>query len=188
MDCSSPISAYISLKKESSDLSSAGICRPESPISSKRPIVFKDTVFPPVFGPVTISRLKLSPSSKSTGTTFFGSMRGCRAPFKRMISLLLKIGRMASMESASSAFAKIKSSSDRMLSSANIESERSAQELLKTVSMRCTSSLSLSSHSLMSLFSFTTDCGSIKSVEPDADWSCIMPGTRPLYSERTGRQ
>ena len=76
--CSSPMSANTSSKIPSSERSDAGICRPDCPISVSRPTVFKETVLPPVFGPVTISRRKSSPSRTSIGTTFFGSSNGWR--------------------------------------------------------------------------------------------------------------
>ena len=42
------------------------------PIRVKSPTVFRETVLPPVFGPVTISRANSSPRVRpSMGTTFF---------------------------------------------------------------------------------------------------------------------
>ena len=76
--CSSPISAKISWKMASSERSPAGMCRPDCPIRVSRPTVFKETVFPPVFGPVTISCRKSAPRRTSIGTTFLGSKRGWR--------------------------------------------------------------------------------------------------------------
>ena len=43
-----------------SDPSNAGMCRPACPIKVKSPTVLRETVLPPVFGPVTISRSKIS--------------------------------------------------------------------------------------------------------------------------------
>ena len=80
MLCSSPISAKTSSKIPSSERSEAGIWSPACPIKVKSPTVFKETVLPPVFGPVTMSSWKSSPRRTLIGTTFFGSSNGWR-PF-----------------------------------------------------------------------------------------------------------
>ncbi len=59
--CSSPISAKISWNTASLLPSRAGMWSPACPIRDKSPTVFKETVLPPVFGPVTISRVKSEP-------------------------------------------------------------------------------------------------------------------------------
>ena len=57
MLCSSPMSAKICSKTASFDPSAAGIAMPAWAINVSRPVVFSDTVLPPVFGPV-INRTK----------------------------------------------------------------------------------------------------------------------------------
>ena len=78
MLCSSPMSANTSSNTASSDPSKAGIWRPDWPMRVKSPTVFKDTVFPPVLGPVTMSRSKSFPRYTLMGTTFLGSSSGWR--------------------------------------------------------------------------------------------------------------
>ena len=46
------MSAKIPLNIGSADPGSTGICRPLAAIKDSNPIVFKQTVLPPVFGPV----------------------------------------------------------------------------------------------------------------------------------------
>ena len=58
------------------ECSSAGIFRPLHAMADKRPMVFNDTVFPPVFGPVIIKLEKSVPSSKEIGTTLSISIKG----------------------------------------------------------------------------------------------------------------
>ena len=74
--CSSPISANISLKTAISECSNAGMLSPACAIRVRSPTVFKETVLPPVLGPVMISRLKSVPRYMSIGTTVCGSIRG----------------------------------------------------------------------------------------------------------------
>ena len=90
--CSSPMSAKTSSKMPSSERSEAGICRPDCPIRVSRPTVFKDTVLPPVFGPVTIRSWNFFPSMTSIGTTFFLSKSGCRAFLICRYPSSLKVG------------------------------------------------------------------------------------------------
>ena len=112
--CSSPISAYTSSKIASSERSFAGMCNPACPIRVNRPTVFKETVLPPVFGPVTISRWNSSPRWTSMGTTFFGFSSGCRPWRIRIRPSVLKIGAIPFWIFARFAFAKIKSRSVRI--------------------------------------------------------------------------
>ena len=81
MLCSSPMSAYTWRNTASSERSEAGMCNPACPISVNNPTVFKETVFPPVLGPVMISREKSFPRVTVMGTTFRASSRGWR-PFR----------------------------------------------------------------------------------------------------------
>ena len=173
---------------DSSERSSAGICRPACPIRVKRPTVFKETVFPPVLGPVMTNKSKSVPSSMSIGTTFFLSNRGCRPlrSFKRCS--VLKIGKVPFSSMARAALAKIKSSvviSRWFSASASVCSPACALRSARIVSI---SSFSFKSSSFSSLLSDTTAAGSMKKVEPVEDWSCTMPGTCPLYSALTGMQ
>jgi len=55
MLCSSPISTYSSSNIPITLFSLAGIIIPHIAISTSKPAVLRETVLPPVFGPVTIS-------------------------------------------------------------------------------------------------------------------------------------
>ena len=55
MLCSSPMSAMTRLKTGSRAPSAAGTRSPAWCMSARRPSVFRETVLPPVFGPVTTS-------------------------------------------------------------------------------------------------------------------------------------
>ena len=111
MLCSSPMSANTLVNTPSSERSRAGMWRPAWPIRVKSPTVFRETVFPPVLGPVMMSRSKSSPSVREMGTTDFGSRRGWRPWRIRILRSLLKRGRLAFMERARAPRAKMKSSS-----------------------------------------------------------------------------
>ena len=76
----------------------------------KSPTVFRDTVLPPVLGPVMTNRSKSWPRLMSMGTTFFLFNKGCRPLRMLMYLSSLNKGSVAFMSMASSAFAKIKSS------------------------------------------------------------------------------
>ena len=75
-DCSSPISTSTSSKTGNCDPSCAGICRPDCAMIPIRPTVFRATVLPPVFGPVTTRICDRNPRCTSIGTTFRGSGAG----------------------------------------------------------------------------------------------------------------
>ena len=55
MLCSSPISARMSSNTESAEPSPAGMASPAWAINASRPVVFNETVLPPVLGPVMTS-------------------------------------------------------------------------------------------------------------------------------------
>ena len=84
MLCSSPISARIWLNTGRLLPSSAGICNPHWFMAASRPMVFMDTVLPPVLGPVITRVSKLSPSSRLMGTALLWSSKGCRARRRTM--------------------------------------------------------------------------------------------------------
>ena len=86
------------------------------------------------------------------------------------------------------AFAKMKSSVVSTWKSVNSSSVNSDAFALNSARMASISACSFNSSSRISLFNLTTAAGSIKRVEPVADWSCTMPGTCDLYSALTGRQ
>ena len=109
MLCSSPMSAYISVNTETSLPVNAGIAKPLIAISENNPNVLRETVLPPVLGPVITSVSKSLPIEMSMGTAFSGAKRGWRAFFKLIIPLLLISGISAFMESEYFARAKIKS-------------------------------------------------------------------------------
>ena len=137
----------------------------------KRPTVFKDTVFPPVFGPVIISWLKPVPSSMFIGTTFFGSKSGCRAPFMMIFLFFENFGLEAFMPWASFARAKMKSSRVRSLTFVPRAPVCSAVWALSASRMRSISSCSFIISWESSLFICTTAAGSTNTVEPEDDRS-----------------
>ena len=92
MLCSSPMSANTLSKTANSDPSNAGIWSPDCPIRVKSPTVFKETVLPPVFGPVTIRRSNESPTQMLIGTTCFGFKSGWRPSLILIYRLLLNFG------------------------------------------------------------------------------------------------
>ena len=55
--CSSPISANTSSNTANFEPSAAGMCSPAWPIRVNNPKVLRDTVLPPVLGPVMIRRV-----------------------------------------------------------------------------------------------------------------------------------
>ena len=95
MLCSSPISASTFLNTEILLLSETGSISPHSAISVSRPIVFIETVLPPVLAPVITRESKSVPSDMSTGTTVFGSIKGCRAFLRSISPPELSSGRLA---------------------------------------------------------------------------------------------
>ena len=82
----------------------------------------------------------------------------------------------------------MKSSFERTWKFCSIKKVCSAAWLLRSARIFSISSCSFNSNSRISLFSLTTDVGSIKRVEPVADWSCSIPGKDERYSAFTGRQ
>ena len=76
IDCSSPISANILSKNPIFASSRHGTKSPDFAIRQSNPVVFSETVFPPVFGPVTISAEYFSPSAMSIGTHLSFGIRG----------------------------------------------------------------------------------------------------------------
>ena len=105
---SSPMSANTSLNIAILLLSATGIMRPDAAMSDRSPIVFIDTVLPPVFGPVMTSVSKSSPRRMSVATTVFGSISGCLAPLMSIMPSSLRIGSDAFIAYASCALAKMK--------------------------------------------------------------------------------
>ena len=104
------MSAKILSKMKMLECSSAGIFKPLQAIAVKSPIVFKVTVFPPVFGPVIIKQEKSFPNSTEIGTTLDWSISGCLAFFRTINfeSFISGVVHLYSKEKC--AFAKIKSS------------------------------------------------------------------------------
>ena len=107
----------------------------------------------------------------SIGTTFFLSMRGC-LPFLIFILLSrLNIGSVALISFASSAFAKIKSSTGSTSTSylsSSMQPAASFESAASTFSISFASSII---SSLSSLLYLTTTAGSTNKVEPVEDWS-----------------
>ena len=112
MLCSSPMSANTCSNTASSVPRSAGTWSPAWAISVNSPTVFRVTVLPPVFGPVMIRVLiPPSPIQMLEGTTFSGSIRGCRP--RRILSRPSQFifGLTQTNRRLSRPLAKIKSSS-----------------------------------------------------------------------------
>ena len=55
----------------------AGKKKPHAAIIQNSPTIFRVTVLPPVFGPLINKKRYSSPKDRVTGTTFFGSIKGC---------------------------------------------------------------------------------------------------------------
>ena len=162
MLCSSPMSAYTSVKTDSSERSRAGMWSPAWPMRVKRPTVFRETVLPPVLGPVITRRSKSLPKWMSMGTTFFLSSKGWR-PFRIFTNLSsLNRGSVAFMSMASSALAKMKSRRVMSFRSFASSSVWAPAWALKSARIRPISSFSSSSSSLSLLLSSTTAEGSTK--------------------------
>ena len=110
MDCSSPMSASTCSTTRTVQSAPAGMCRPHWAMRVSRPMVLRVTVLPPVLGPVMTRVSNRSPSSRSLGTAFLGSSRGCRA--RRMCSDRSDSrGSVPSIRTDSPARAKMQSSS-----------------------------------------------------------------------------
>ena len=186
--CSSPMSAKISLKTARLLPSKAGIWSPLCPINERRPTVLRETVLPPVFGPVTINRLKSFPRLISIGTTLWLSSKGCRPCLMLIYLWSLNTGIVAFIFFAREAFAKIKSSFGNISKSVYKSSKYTLQLTLRFARIICISSASFMASSRNLLFNSTTTAGSTKRVEPVDDWSWIIPGTLLLCSCFTGTQ
>ena len=89
---SSPMSANTLSNTYILEFSSAEMFKPEHAIQVSKPIVFKETVLPPVFGPVISSVEKSCPTFNEIGTTLFSSIKGWRAFFKFISLFVFKIG------------------------------------------------------------------------------------------------
>ena len=91
MDCESPMSARTASKIGMS-ARSAGTGIPDWAISASRPTVFRETVLPPVLGPVMMSSRRGPSSSREMGTGVaafnfrFRSSNGWRALWSRSMS------------------------------------------------------------------------------------------------------
>ena len=120
------------------------------------------------------------------GTTFAGSISGCRARSRRTWPSSFSFGGTARICRASAALAKITSSRairSRLLA---IRSASGAIRSENSPSMRSISFFSLIVHCLSSFPASTTAIGSMNSVEPVPDWSWTMPGTAARHSAFTG--
>ena len=82
----------------------------------------------------------------------------------------------------------MKSSFVRISKSVVIGSIYGTSSVLKAAKIISISFCSFNSSSRSSLFSLMIAIGSIKSVDPVADWSWTIPANWLLYSARTGRQ
>ena len=107
MLCSSPTSTSTWSNIDISLPSDTGISNPHMLMSVRRPTVFKATVFPPVFGPVTTRVSKSIPSSTSIGTTLSFLISGCLALCSFIFPEVFILGSVACILYAKSAFAYI---------------------------------------------------------------------------------
>ena len=127
-----------------------------------------------------------SPSHSVLGTTFCGSISGCRAWIRRTWPTSFSFGGTARICRARAALAKITSS--RAIRS-RLLAMRSASGAMRSENaprMRSISFFSLRVHCFNSFPASTTPMGSMNSVEPVPDWSWTMPGTLARHSAFTG--
>ena len=82
-------------------------------MSWRSPAVFKQTVFPPVFGPVITSIVKSEPSRIVIGTTLSPGIKGCLASRRESARFSEKRGLTAFIPRESFAFANTKSRCER---------------------------------------------------------------------------
>ena len=168
------------------ELSSHGIARPEHAIHVKSPTVFNVTVFPPVFGPVINKVEKSFPKDKVIGTTVSLEIKGCLAFFKIISFLSETIGIIAFIDFANLAFANIKSSFPIISTSSFSWDIIGTNNWLNSNNILSISIFSLFNNSCISLFISNTASGSIKTVEPAFETSCIKPLTEERYSSFMG--
>ena len=188
MLCSSPMSANTSRNTARRLPWKAGMWSPACPIRVKRPTVFRETVLPPVFGPVMMRRLNSCPSHMLIGTTFSFGIRGWRPSLISTMRSVLKSGFEACIEEARRAFAKTKSSVASIFWFASSSAVNGASRALRDASIFAISCCSASVSSRYSLFKRTATRGSMKTVEPVELWSCTTPGSLVLNSLFTARQ
>ena len=124
-----------------------------------------------MFGPVITRSSKSFPRFMSIGTTFFLSMRGCLPFLIFILRSRLNTGSVALISFASSAFAKIKSSTGSTSTSYLSSSMQPAASFERAASTFSISFASSIISSLSSLLYLTTTAGSTNKVEPVEDWS-----------------
>ena len=186
IDCWSPMSASTWSNTGSAALWAGGR-RPAWWSSAARPSVLRATVFPPAFGPLTTSARRES-SSTSIGTAATGSRSGWRAPR----SVTSSAGSTGAPRQARETIPPATTRSIAAVASTSAATSSAAAPTRTDSSrrMRSTSSRSAPAASDWTLFSSTTSNGSTKSVWPELEASCTMPGTlrRALaFTASTGR-
>ena len=172
--------------------SCTGMSSPHCNIYCSRPAVFRQTDFPPALGP-EMSSMRLSPSSAMSRRDIFlpcfcsdSSSNGWQAAPQSIMGRLLIAGFTASKRMASCAFARMKSISPRKSYAARRLGTCGRSSSENATSMRITSRLSSASSSRMRLLACTTSAGSMNTVFPLADSSCIIPFILRLSAGATG--
>ena len=209
ISCASPISARIAAKTGSRVAGPQGSGRPACAISEKSPAVFRTTVLPPALGPETTSRRFSAGSSRSSGTISLaragraagdspsarnlrgasrGSSSGWRAAAIVQLPSSESSGILAAAFSPNSTFASSASSAAICATASSRSSPAARTSWPKPASSLSTSRRSSPASRARSLLDSMTSIGSTKTVWPDPERSCTMPGTRARADARTGRQ
>ena len=212
MLCSSPMSANTWSKIDRADSSATGMCNPAWAMQTRSPTVFRETVLPPVFGPVMT--MTKNPSSglrcTSMGTASSAGSNGCLALRSRMVEpgcrgtstfpsfsdrfladregdrQGTKSGRSARSSKEYLALAKARSSWANISTVRLMKSPSSATSDDRLPRIRLTSRCSSSCNSRRVLLISTVARGSMNRVAPLLDSSWTRPGMRPLKSALSG--
>jgi len=146
----------------------------------RRPRVLRDTVLPPVLGPLMMSCRVSGGRMMVSGTGVFGAslgardsaaMRSCRRGWRAAVrdSSGAKVGRTQARSLANRARAKWDSTSARMAAPSWIVSEYSPRARVMATRMRWISDCSSSRSRTSSLFCSIVSSGSTKTVAPEED-------------------
>ena len=133
-----------------------------------------------------ISVSKSVPSRTVIGTTFFGSISGCRARISSTEAFVRSSGCMAFILCDSFARAKTASSVTSISMLCKMLSRKDAHSAESSAKMRSISFFSCKASSRRALLAFTALIGSMKTVLPVEETSWIRPGTSFLHSALTG--
>ena len=165
---------------------------PHCNIYCSNPTVFRQTDLPPAFGPDIIRIRWFRFSSISSGTTFLlclaseSCSSGCMAMVQSKICLSSSDGLMALVWIEKWALARMKSISARNSYDWRMAGTCGRMTAEKSVRIRMISRRSSPSSSRILLFASTTSAGSIKTVLPVDDSSCMIPFIFRLSPGATG--